>query len=638
MLSIQIISTGVFLDLKPKEKISFTAQNPFFFSDVRGSFSYSFKLPYTAKNTAELGNIGVLDSTAAHQNQYQIGIYIDSVLWFVGLMRLKAARYRTEYEAEIDVDFGDFRGLIGEKSLREVITQTFTTSVISSTYKYFYKNVEYTTPAGANPDTISYAVFLGAVQIAGAFAKAGGTILGEGNKTAFEELVTEINVYSAANGNIFTAYLSEWYPAGEGIGEKIIELFILPQSNAYAGVLTISTFNTDDGTVVEGFLERTAEYPNINGTFTDFVFPEIFYEDFYQGGNINFLKILNQYDVPNTEHFRNGTLDTVFNKYAHSPQLYLHKIIAYLCTAAGYTAVGDFITNTDLQKLIIHNTRTTDRGLKGSDTAVSPFLDENDNYLDAINVHNPKITYANHLPDISVNQFLEQLQNVFCLYYRFNIKDKTMSVKFRKDVLQDFQTNAVSFEDKMVITVENIEEKRNIQLQYANDVDANKFFISQKVGSFQKTDIINVDCGTLQYSTSYPAISDDDGNSEMFDLGIDNDFPFRLLFWRGFINSKPTATANETDTFPYSLRWDGAKGLYESWWKDYGAFLLANKQADATCWLDLDTAKKVMERLDEVVIKYGNIYYLIREMNFTVEDSSNPFSKGATCDLVKVSF
>lgn len=619
MISIQQKSTGKYFDLFPKEKINLEIQNPFFFSEVRGSFVYTFKMPYTPPNIEIMGAIGVMQSIAEHQNSVAVYIYIDDVFWFEGLLFAEKGKSNLDFNVRISIDFGDFRNEIGNKTLKEVVTQTYNLATTTNNFRYFYQTF------AAVPEpvyTYTYQIQKNAVGITGGFLKLLGVDVVD-KEAIFQASVDEIN----ATQPTLRAYLQPYNGS--------FTILILPTNinllDSFQFVETLQYLGGGAPDVITSSLgERTLYLPDLeDGDFTDFVFPEIYHPDFYDGGNDNFLKILNYYEVSQGAYYKNGPFDTVFNKFAHSPQLRLNRIFFYIAQAAGYTVGGEFLDDADFAKLIIANTYATDQGA---------LADSPDNRFDVFNVHSNTITYSNHLPDMSVNEFLEKFQNMFCAYFTFSIREKTMNVKLRKNRLNLATALASDLDGRVVIDYEDVIQKKNVLLKYSTDIDPKTELGSVSAGTFAQTDVMPSEAGTFPSNATYYAIATNfEGNSEMFGLGTDNDFPLLFLFWHGFINDRPVATSKEIDGFPYSLRWDGAKGLYENLWKDYITFLLNTKQADAVCWLDMDTAKRMVDKIDEVLIYHDNLYYLVKSMQIQISDTNAPFSAGATAILVKYS-
>jgi hypothetical protein len=617
MISIQEKSTGRYFDLFPKEKINLEIQNPFFFSEVRGSFVHTFKMPYTPPNIAILGAIGVMQSIAEHQNSVAVYIYIDDVFWFEGLLFAEKGKADLEFNVRISIDFGDFRNEIGNKTLREVITQTYNLPTTATDFRSFYQLFP------AVPDavyTYTYEIQKNGVKITGGFLKLLGTEVAD-KEVIFQASVDEIN----ATQPTLRAYLQ---PSSNSFIITIFPTNLSTDSFQFVEVLQYLGGGAPD-IITSSLSENTLYLPNLeDGDFQDFVFPEIYHQNFYDGGNENFLKILNYYEVSQGAYYRNGPFDTIFNKFAHSPQLRLNRVFFYIAQAAGYTVEGEFLDDADLAKLIIANTYATDQGL----------IVDADNSIDVLNVHSNIIKYANHLPDMSVNEFFEKFQNMFCAYFTFSIKEKIMNVKLRKNRLNLSASTASNLDGRVVIDYEDVILKKNILLKYSTNIDSKTELGSASAGTFAQTDIMPSEAGTFTSNATYYAIASNfDGNSEMFGLGTDNDFPLLFLFWHGFINDRPVATSKEMDGFPYSLRWDGAKGLYENLWKDYITFLLNTKQADAVCWLDMDTAKRMVDKIDEVLIYHDNLYYMVKSMQIQITDTNAPFSAGATAILVKYS-
>lgn len=98
-------------------------------------------------------------------------------------------------------------------------------------------------------------------------------------------------------------------------------------------------------------------------------------------------------------------------------------------------------------------------------------------------------------------------------------------------------------------------------------------------------------------------------SSPMWQIGENNPFSLRLLFFRGLqsVDSGPTYPQVEPDGYngTYSLFWYGLDGLFETWWKDWITFIQGSLRIQisfhlsVTDILSLDWKKRIRFRVRE---------------------------------------
>jgi len=128
------------------------------------------------------------------------------------------------------------------------------------------------------------------------------------------------------------------------------------------------------------------------------------------------------------------------------------------------------------------------------------------------------------------------------------------------------------------------------------------------------------------------------GNCPHVNNVMGNEFDGRLLFYRGIKTDSrgyyyPLASADALDihgssTGNYTLQWDGDKGLYQQWWRDWHEFLDNTKETKWNLHLKLSD---VIELDMRKRIRIKNVVYLIKKI--TVQF---PFSGKATAALMKI--
>lgn len=127
----------------------------------------------------------------------------------------------------------------------------------------------------------------------------------------------------------------------------------------YGGVRTFGT--TSDDIIAHAkttVLANPLEY--------DYVFPSICNPYFYgpsQANNPYYLLFLNTYDAAGAAFKKNEivTTESAANKYTLVPQPYLQYILKQLFAAAGFILKGDFISDEQMQKLIVYSNYSLDK-------------------------------------------------------------------------------------------------------------------------------------------------------------------------------------------------------------------------------------------------------------------------------------
>lgn len=365
---------------------------------------------------------------------------------------------------------------------------------------------------------------------------------------------------------------------------------------------TLDEFNLGGGWTLPGLVYSTAlsnfMYNHNNGApgyGYNFTFPV------YKNDNQSIFPYVNHWDQLNTGY------NMVDLSYKISPFFYLHFVLQELEPFLGMQHFGSFIDDAELRRLVIY----------------SPITCEDVN-----------IFASRFLPPIKIRDFYKHLAKLFCMSYHFSRTDNRVDIKFFKDIYNS--TDVVDYTAKVNpnSTFKFVEEK-GVSLLIENDAgDAKvtqsdyRFYNGDKPYSEIKTEIsypknadftepfstpsVNVSfrCPFVEQNWDYPLV---DGSKPSFNL--------RLLFNRGFpLNSHgsgyPYAAYNDKAwnnvTIPgtnYTLEWDGTKGLYNNFWKQYAEFITTTRiaifkaQFSLTDILEFDFTKKIRIKSNEYLCK-----------------------------------
>jgi hypothetical protein len=615
MIEIFDLASQQYLVLDQSLKVTFDWQNPLFlkFDEIKGSYSYQFKVPYNP-NFLILGDFGMPHSTEQYQGGRAVHLRIQATYWIECDLVIESALAGQYYELKIDVDFGDFKRLVGDRKLTELIDATYDLPLVNTNYWYYKATANFT------PPTIIYTNAGIDLILGGVVQKSFSTfVFVPGNPNPLEISDAQCLKLIADWLNNEADPPKDYQVIADGS-----DMYVLPNADNVVYNLVLRKGWTEFALPGQNpnvyfesinFSQITYQQVNPVPKYADFCFPQIYAPNFYDKKNEDYQAYLNLYQ--SGAYAQNNPVDKL-NRYAISAQIFVFAILDKICEAAGYTWEGELKLDTELANLLIY----------------SPFADDASriNSQFKLNTFARTIRYTNHLPDMTVNEFLTALQGLF-LYYKFDYQAKKLIINFRKNkitnlVAQNWQEKGITLQESNVI-------KKKFKLQYKKELNESNFFAAVEVGSYPQTETFDFGFGTLPYDALSPAIDTGKGNSELFELGTNNGFPLRFLLYRGIINGVPTATAAAANEFDYALTIDGAKGIYEVLAKDYLNFLLNNKSFEGKFWLDLDTLLAMTKQIDEFELAYDNIFYLLESARFELANQANPFGRPIQMKLLK---
>lgn len=290
--------------------------------------------------------------------------------------------------------------------------------------------------------------------------------------------------------------------------------------------------------------------------------------------------------------------DSVQNRNVVIPQLKFVWAMKKLLSIVGYTPTGNFLTNADIIKLLIFNLYATD---KQSPAVTIPF-----------NVYNEIVTYANHLPKMTLAELLQSLINQFAIGVEFNILTKNVELFFIKDIFDsndlydltgklsyDFNSDyaeikkkqlkwSITGADEMVTETETMFQPYPLDSLIENEKDKYE----------------NVDCKfpslvvqTLNNVRQIPEI-EQPGISPLFGQSK-NENPARLVFWDG------SKADNQTATMKISFY--DAKNLHELFQQKKLAFQNAYTPIKAKTLMSIDEI--ISFSFKRKIVGYSAIYF-----------------------------
>lgn len=266
-------------------------------------------------------------------------------------------------------------------------------------------------------------------------------------------------------------------------------------------------------------------------------FPTILNPDFYttNGAGISYSGKVNDY--VDGAYTTSGPL---------TPLPYLKEVLLQISELTGVKFTGHFLSNADLNQLLIYNTRALDG--------------------------RTSVDLRQHLPEMTIPELLLELRKLFNLAMTVDTVNKAIKLDFtdyyhKRATTIDWSRKALSGHKKRPETARRLQlgstadsgdalqkDKPAILADYLTPVLESDTGTSPLISRFST---LLIDPATGLATTSQPGIT-----AQFGQLG--NTFGPRLLFNNGIVNGKPTATAKRG---AYSLYWTGADGLAAMFWK-----------------------------------------------------------------------
>lgn len=189
------------------------------------------------------------------------------------------------------------------------------------------------------------------------------------------------------------------------------------------------------------------DYANVNES-NRIAFPMIYNKELYEAVNPLHDGIVNRYDSQGRLHFGNISY-TAFSeafRWEHTliPMIYLTDVVRAIFAKLNIAVSGTFFDNDLVKRMLLYNNRTLDfvqvtlNGQPSRRTALAIHAGDNTPTQEAYryqNVHDFNIRLANHVPDVSVIDFLKALKNYFFLKYDFNILQNRVEIRFVRDII-----------------------------------------------------------------------------------------------------------------------------------------------------------------------------------------------------------
>lgn len=279
----------------------------------------------------------------------------------------------------------------------------------------------------------------------------------------------------------------------------------------------------------------------------------------------------------------------VLNAHARVPMMFFRFVLDKLAILCNFTYSGSFVESEVFKRLLVYNTFSLD---------------------DATS-----ISYANHLPELSVIDLFLELRKLLNLRITLNPASRVVSIDFGdayfgQSAKLDWTTKAVPTKSRSPI--------RNNRLELDWEIDSNDGILKVIPADFDvyQTDgdgflfPIKSAFSTLKKNVGGLSITSQKGITPRFAQGGEKFSP-RLLFWNG--NSVAT---NEYST--YRLAWHGANSIPVRFWANFEKFRLNTAyktnpinlnavDVAAINWIEPDAENIIYIKGKEYVIDYMKV-------------------------------
>lgn len=279
--------------------------------------------------------------------------------------------------------------------------------------------------------------------------------------------------------------------------------------------------------------------PEADHLVDQYAWPTVINPSFY-GTNIQegYSGAMNDYD-PETG---------LFNPHARVPMLYLNFVLKKVADLCGFTFTGDFFTHPVLSRLIIYNTFSLD------DAA--------------------QLTYANHLPELTIPDLLKELRNLFNLYLDFDVTRRILRIDFNEDLMAlptkiNWTGKANPFHKRTPVLTTRLQLDWHLDagdelmkiipedfLKYQSPSSGDLYEIKSKFSSL----VSDPETGLARAQQA--------GITPRFNQ-LNQKFGSRLLLWNGTEDGIPKATNAHGE---YRLAWHGANNLKVKFWQRFEAW------------------------------------------------------------------
>ncbi|GAB3518543.1 hypothetical protein [Emticicia fontis] len=459
---IRVFADDKQLDLAENPYIQAQLNSPYIGTQQQGSVVYPFSCPFTGNNDLILGYARLPESAVDRNKTYVGKIMDDNILILEGILKVNGTD--GSYSIEIEgppagvpltfwnkklnkIDFGTHEFQMEAKDtplfaikITPEIKPYF--GLANSTLKIFHgSNVFLTYTFPSDTGNYNYLYNTGSNRTLGELLSPVAYAFNEEENLKAEgyELVI-----SKSGINLFVPISA----TGEAYKIEITALVL----GEFGPFNLVKTFDFTRIRYLSPILKGLQNnVPNRD----PFVLPSVYNPGFYSEENKFWSRFVNWFD--GTDYAKNGIRNPT--AFTIVPMVSLKYLIDHLLIYMNYTPSGSAYNNADIQALIIENTRSIDLQAENCDF---PF-----------NIYQPSFDFKNHLPDITVQEFFDELKEFLGLAISYDFLSRSCNIEFIDPILKSVVNENFSNKVGERISFESSEIKK-IQLSYDNIPDEDK--------------------------------------------------------------------------------------------------------------------------------------------------------------------
>lgn len=440
------------IDLADNPYIESQLNSPYVGQQQNGSVVYPFSAPFTANNDA-IFEYFRLPEASIDRSKTQVGrMYDDNILIVEGILSIKKSD--TTYSIEIAGPPAGVPESFWSKNLRKIDLGSHTFEKRGVTTKMYSIKItpEIENYFGMKGSTITiYTPTRNYVKYD--FPVALGNFYNELYDSGTNRTLGEILQPLSYKFNEDNALRTEGYElviSSKGINffapeslTNTLTLKLKVQYDVGTRGRPIKKEKIFDFSLVSYLAPILTGIENLTTLNSPFVFPTIYNPGFYGSKNKIFSKFVNWYDgklgVYPENTFKTPTAYTLV------PMMTLHYVVRQLLLVMNYSGEGAFFSDADLKLLFIENTKSIDLQCEMIDL---PF-----------NVYETSFQYKEHLPDVTVQEFFDEIKNYLGLSIEYDIINRKAKIDFIQPVLTS--TENEDYSDKVYrISLETSQVKK----------------------------------------------------------------------------------------------------------------------------------------------------------------------------------
>jgi hypothetical protein len=392
---------GNFLYLPPSASVRMKLFSNLFHED-QGSYSFPFTFPIE-NNSIYLDCNDLIKVKGKVNRTFAVDLYLYGNFWKKGLLRIKNVT-PPNFIANLNVDAAVLANDILNKKLSDL--DYGADEPLRSDYPYLKVILQ----GGGTGGNVTFVI-------------NGLSKTVTWNTSNNQTMIDMAAAYMADTAGRAAAYMGDVLHIGNAtIKVYSNDLYIRPE---YLGFLSVPgagrSVNTLDflncGDIRDKMLDAAqSSYPTYNYTFFPVKNP-----DFYSDKNATYNGYINYYSGGK---FVGNSLDGAgFFAYNICPFLYLQFVLKAAFNASGLNIAGNILSDADFKKIVIYNNYALDNMLYTQTGTL-----QGNNWM-------TKIKYKNHVPDISVGEFLKAVRSTFFLAYMISNENAEVNVKTLEEII-----------------------------------------------------------------------------------------------------------------------------------------------------------------------------------------------------------